>query len=444
MADKRERWFISYLPTSMAGSCYDSLLPIFIILVLSGNVGDVALISLIASAATVPSLILWGIMTDSQKHRKSFIVLGYTGRAIAYTIMAASAGIPELALAHVILGLLASASAPAISILILEYFTKDKWCEKIGAFNRVSGVGNILGLLFGIIWIALVPSMVGLAPALRLLFIINALLALAGAWLAHALIVEPTYKVRRESFYGPLMELARWSREKARYLPGRISQFFKPAHLGIMGRLHRGKEDPTGRYLVSTFVYNSGIHSFLTIMPVWILVSLGFNGIGLFTLSLVLISASTLSYAPLGKMLDRANKSRMLSYSILARSFLVFACAFSMTFASFGQWALIAILLIVYVFLGVTWAVIADTQLPIFINIRPGNNQGAKTGVFNAVVGIGHIAGDAIGGILVLTFGFSYAIIISAMLIAMSSAAYLTINSQAGEGAAVVPVTHGH
>jgi MFS family permease len=431
VADKRDRWFMSYMPISMAGSCYDALLPIFIVLVLSGDVGDVALISLIASAVTVPSIIFWGVLTDSRKHRKTFIVIGYVGRAIAYIIMAASAGIRELAFAHIFIGLLASASAPAVSILIIEYFTKDKWCEKIGVFNRISGVGNILGLIFGIIWIAFVPSLFGLALALRVLFIINAILAIAGAWLAYVLIEEPIWKVQREHhFYDPLMELARWSKERARYLPGRISQFFRPAHLKILGRVHKGKDDPTGRFLISTFVYNSGIHSFLTIMPVWIIVSLGFDGTGLFVLSLVLITASTLAYAPLGRALDRANKSRMLSYSIFARALLVLACAFSLTFASQGQWILIAFLFTVYLFLGVTWAVIADTQLPIFANIMPVKNQGAKIGVFNAVVGIGHIAGDALGGILALTFGFSYAIIISAGLIAISSATYLTINSQ--------------
>jgi MFS family permease len=428
--DKRERWFLSYLPTSMAGSCYDALLPIFIVIILGGDIGQVALISVIASATTVPSLIFWGFATDSQKHRKSFIIIGYMGRAVAYIVMGASTGITEMAFAHIIIGLFASASAPAISILIFENFTRSKWCEKIGKFNTVAGVGNILGLILGIIWIASMPSILGLETALRVLFIINAILAIVGAWLAHLLIVELPYRVHREHFYDPIMELARWSRERARYIPGRIYHFFKPSHLKTIGRMHKEKKDSTGRFLVSTFIYNSGIHSFWIIMPVWILVSLGLDGIGLFTLSLVLIISSTFAYSPLGKRLDKANKSKMLSLSILARTAVVLLCAFSLTIATLGQGVFISFLIIMYAILGVTWAIIADTQLPIFANIRPGNNQGAKTGVFNAVVGCGHIAGDAVGGILVLMLGFPYAIIVSAILIAISSGIYMTIKPE--------------
>jgi predicted MFS family arabinose efflux permease len=227
-----------------------------------------------------------------------------------------------------------------------------------------------------------------------------------------------------------MLELARWSRERARYLPGRIYHFFKPSHLKTIGRMHKEKKDSTGRFLISTFVYNSGIHSFWIIMPVWILVSLGLDGIDLFALSLVLIISSTIAYSPLGKKLDKSNKSKMLSYSILVRTVVVLLCAFSLTFVTMGQGMFISFLIIMYAILGVTWAIIADTQLPIFTNIRPGNNQGAKTGVFNAVVGIGHIAGDAVGGILALTLGFPFAILVSAGLIAVSSGMYMTIKPQ--------------
>lgn len=415
----------------MAGSCYDALIPIFIVIILGGNIGQVALICVIASATTVPSLIFWGFATDKQKHRKSFIVIGYMGRAIAYIIMGASTGISEMAFAHIIIGLFASASAPATSILIFESFSKNIWCEKIGKFNTVAGVGNILGLILGIIWIALMPSFLGLETTLRVLFILNAILAIVGAWLANVLIVEVPNKIPRgEHIYDPMHELARWSRERAKYLPGRIYHFFKPSHLKTLGKMHKEKKDSTGRFLISTFIYNSGIHSFLTIMPVWILLSLGLDGIGLFALSLVLIISSTIAYSPIGKILDKSNKSKMLSYSILVRTVVILLCAFSLTFLAFGQGVLISFLIIIYAVLGVTWAIIADAQLPLFSSIGPRNNQGAKTGVLNAVIGCGHIAGDAAGGILALTLGFPFAIIVSAGLIAVSSGLYMTIKPQ--------------
>lgn len=430
MLEKGERWFMSYMPTSMAGSCYDSLLPIFIVMVLGGDVGDVALVSLFAAVSTVPLLVMWGYATDSSKNRKMFVIIGYLGRAAAYIIMAASAGLPGLAAAHVVLGVLGSASAPAFSILILEHFTKDKWCEKIGLFNKVAGVGNILGLLMGIAWITYMPGVLGFEGAVRILFLTGAGLAIVGAWMAHLLIEEPAWKLNRTRLLDPVMELARWTKEKIKYLPGRMSQFFRPSHLTTLERTHSRKGNPAARYLVSTFIYNSGMNSFYCIMPVWIIASLGFSGNMLFLLSLVLMSVSTFAYKPIGKLLDQGDKSRALFSAVLLRAVLVTVCAFSLAFASVSRGTLFALLVVAYMVLGFTWAVIADTQLPIFSGIKPDKSQGAKAGVFNAVVGLGHIAGDAAGGILVLAIGFSNALLATAALLALSAGIYLSVKAQ--------------
>ena len=96
MTDGRERWFYSYLPTNMAGGCFDTLLPLFVVLGLRGSIADVAMVSVAASAASVPSLIFWGKATDSMKWRRLFIITGFLWRSIAYLIMGISVGLPEV------------------------------------------------------------------------------------------------------------------------------------------------------------------------------------------------------------------------------------------------------------------------------------------------------------------------------------------------------------
>ncbi|HAR95044.1 MAG TPA: hypothetical protein DCR97_03630, partial [Deltaproteobacteria bacterium] len=187
-ADRKTLWFFSYLPTNMAGGCFDSLLPVFIVLALGGTVGDVAAVSVAASFAAVPSLIFWGKISDAVKWRKHFVVLGFLGRSVAYTVMGISVGTGQLLFANILMGLLASASTPAMSILILESFNKEVWSEKIGLFNKVAGVGNIAGIAMGSLWIAFTPSIFGIELSLRFLFFINAVLALVGTWLAFLLV----------------------------------------------------------------------------------------------------------------------------------------------------------------------------------------------------------------------------------------------------------------
>ncbi len=419
--EKKELWFFSYLPTNMAGGCFDSLLPVFIVLAIGGTVGEVALISVAASLAAVPSLIFWGGATDRMKWRKHFIVLGFLGRSVAYTAMGFSVGTGGLLFANILMGLLASASTPAMSILILESFNRKVWSEKIGLFNKVAGIGNLAGIALGAIWIAIMPAMLGLDVSLRLLFLINAVLALVGTWLAFILVIEPDEKISRESLYKHILQIIRWAHERRRYLPERIYSFFSLTHLRNVGETSRRRDGYIGWFLSATFIYNIGAIGFFTISPVFLIQNLGMSGAIVFALSFVQALASTVLFKRIGRYSDRRNKVSLLFSAKCSRVLLMVLYVVTVPILTLSSDLAMLFLLALHLGFGIGWAIIADTQLPIAIGAGDGEHKGSHAGVFNAAVGLGAIAGGAMGGILATAIGFTEAILICAAIILSSA-----------------------
>ncbi len=418
--ERKALWFYSYLPTNMAGGCFDSLLPIFIVLALGGTVGDVAAVSVAASFAAVPSLIFWGRVSDSMKWRKHFVVMGFLGRSIAYTIMGFSVSTGDLLFANIVMGLLASASTPAMSILILESFDRRVWSEKIGLFNRVAGIGNIAGIALGSLWIAFSPGLFGVEVSLRLLFLINALLALVGSWLAFALILEPGEKLSRETFYEHILQIIRWTHDRSRYLPDKIHHFFSWKHLSRVFEPGSSGKSYMSWFLASTFIYNIGAVGFFTIAPVYLLDELDMDGATVFGLALIQAIASTLLFKYFGRFSDRGDKPKLLFFSKVARVgiFAMYIFTAPILAASFA--VAVAFLVALHVAIGITWAIIADTQLPIAVSAGPDERKGSHAGVFNAAVGLGAIAGGAFGGISAIGIGFVPSIVTCALIVGAS------------------------
>jgi MFS family permease len=428
MADKRERWFYSYLPTNMAGGCFDTLLPLFVVLTLQGSVDEVAAVSVAASAASVPALMFWGAATDAFKWRKHFIVAGYLGRAVAYIAMGMSVDVGHLLFANILMGLLSAASGPAMSILIFEAFSRDQWAEKTGRFNNVAGIGNLGGIALGTIWLAAAPAAVGVATALRLLFFVNATLAIAGAWLAFALVAEPQQKLSREDFHHHALQLARWSVERARYLPGKMYRFFRWRHIREVAAHRASFGGDFGGFLASSFVYTIGAVSFFTVVPVYLIQAVGVPESAVFGLSFVQALAATLLYTRVGRMLDRSDKPRALCLAKVSRVGLFASYAAATAVALWNPWAALALLCAIHLAMGVTWAVIGDVQMPIAVSSCDDHSRGAHAGLFNAAVGLGAIAGGAFGGVVAVALGFEMALLAGAALVGASALVlYITV-----------------
>ncbi len=197
---KKERWYYSFLPNNMSGGSTSPLItPLFVTEALGGTVAQVGLVSAISSAASVPSNILWGNLSDTMKKRRLFVFIGFGGMALAMLLMAFSASVAGYLFANFMLGLLACAATPVGTVLILESFEKDEWAEHLGDFSKVSGIGWLAGLVLGTVWLATLGSGNDPITSMRALFVVAAALSIVSMLLAYFLVPEPDRNIERHT-----------------------------------------------------------------------------------------------------------------------------------------------------------------------------------------------------------------------------------------------------
>jgi hypothetical protein len=160
---------------------------------------------------------------------------------------------------------------------------------------------------------------------------------------------------------------------------------------------------------------------FFTIAPVFLLKTIGLGGSMLFAMSFIQALASTLLFKYFGKLSDLGNKPRLLFMAKVARFGIFGLYILAIPIAETTQLGAIAFLMALHLALGASWSIIADTQLPIAVECGTGEHRGAHAGIFNATVGLGSIAGGAVGGILALAVGFVPSILLCSALILSSA-----------------------
>ena len=142
-----ERWYLSFLYSKMAGGASAPLVPLFVISVLHGGVGEVTLAVVSVSVATVPAFVLWGEYTDKRGKRKLPIMVGMAMTSVAFAIMAISRDLPTFLLGNVLFGFFLAATVPSSTSLITERNPQKDWGRAMGRFTKVSGVGWMIGMV---------------------------------------------------------------------------------------------------------------------------------------------------------------------------------------------------------------------------------------------------------------------------------------------------------
>lgn len=83
------RWFYAHVPNRIAGGLTSTLLPLFVVQVLQGNMMSVGWLSSVTSLAGVPANIIWGNLSDRTSRRLPFIFLGM----LTFSIMTIAMGL---------------------------------------------------------------------------------------------------------------------------------------------------------------------------------------------------------------------------------------------------------------------------------------------------------------------------------------------------------------
>ncbi|OGS50657.1 MAG: hypothetical protein A3K65_08995 [Euryarchaeota archaeon RBG_16_68_12] len=397
----------------MAGGATSPLIPLFT-RVLGGSVADVGAVAAASSIASVPAFMGWGNLSDRLHRRKVFVLIGFLGLALTLFLMGVSHSVSDFYLANLLAGVLTAASAPVGTVLILETTKKEGWAARIAVFSRIGGIGWIAGLLLGVVW--LLASPLAEPEEMRALFVIGAALALLSAFLAWRWVGEPEERVERRKL--DFVDL-HWRVERLRYLPMRLLHVLDLRnHVGPS----KGRSPALYRYLVTVFLLFSGFTAFYAIFPVYLRDVVGLSNPEVFLVYIASQVASAVAYPRVGLWVQSRGSRRMQGLASAARAVL-FPAFFLVAFLPLAPAAVLAAILVLHALVGLCWAVINVSGSILTSQLATEGSRGRALGAYNAIQGVGSIAGPLAGGFLAHFGGYAAGFAAASLFVVVGLAA---------------------
>ncbi len=401
------KWFYSYLPQGIAGGATSPLIPLFAY-ALGASLGDVGVIAAATSVASVPAFMLWGSLSDRLKTRKAFLILGFLGTAVSFLAMALCFNLPEFYLANLLIGFLGAASAPVGAVLVMETSERTQWPSRLALISQLTGVGYIVGLSVGMVWLAIGPVILDTVSAMRGLFVIGAALGLLSGVLAGMWLVEPNVYLERRSIHlvDNLFRI-----ERVKFLPMRMLHY-----LDFRNRKASKLSRPLRTYLVTVFLLFSGFTAFYGFFPILLQQVYGLSESAVFAVYIASQVGSVTAYLRVGRWVQQRGSRRTQMYASLGRT-LLFPSFLLVGLVSFSPAAILVGLLALHAAVGICWALINVSGSTLVSDLAPEDARAEAMGAYNAVQGFGSILGPLLGGFAAEFLGYGVGIGVSVAFI---------------------------
>lgn len=395
------KWFYSYLPQGIAGGATSPLIPLFAY-ALGASLADVGIIAAATSIASVPAFMLWGSLSDRLKTRKAFLILGFLGTAVSLFAMGLCFNLPEFYLANLLIGFLGAASAPVGAVLVMETTEHSAWPNRLAFMSQLTGVGYIVGLSVGAVWLAVGPSFVDGESAMRGLFIIGAALGLLSGLLAGMWLEEPKAYLDRKSIHlvDNLFRI-----ERVKFLPMRMLHYLDFRNHHRAPRFSRSLR----MYLVCVFLLFSGFTAFYGFFPILLQQVYLFSNPEVFAVYIASQVASVTAYLRVGRWVRDRGGRRTQLYASLGRTVL-FPAFLAIGFLSLSPGAILVGILLLHAGVGLCWALINVSGSTLVSDLAPEDGRAEAMGAYNAVQGFGSILGPLLGGFIAEFYGYAPAI----------------------------------
>ncbi|MCS4542334.1 MAG: MFS transporter [Euryarchaeota archaeon] len=385
-----QRWFHAFLPNKAANGIIEPILPVYAVN-LGASLTQVGLLASLFSLASTPATYFWGKISDLLHKRMLFIALGFLFTSISTLLLALAVNVQQLILIRAAQGFLVAASVPAVGALIADTVAPAELGEKIGIFNKICGIGWVLGLVIGAISIGKL--------SIESLFILSAIMSLIASYFILKWGRDPTFFAKkRAAVIMPRPSLF----EKRQYHPHML--FHVPKLTMVEKELFL--------YLAGTFLIFVAGTAVFTPFPVFLSSQLKLSNQQIFLVYTINAVASALSYEWVGKAADRVGHRKVQISGFLSRGIflLFFVWAQSVWEVTF-----------LFALIGVTWAIITVSGSAVVIKLAPLDKEGEIIGVYNAVIGISTIFGGLIGGLISQFYGFKVLFLFGAATVAIGA-----------------------
>ena len=394
-------WFLAYLPLAVSDGIAAPLIPLLALQHFGAGAFAVTIIIAASALSQVPFTIVWGNLSDRVPHRKFFLVGSFLATGLSLVAIAFAPDLLSYFWLNVVEGLASAASAPIGTMLLLETRHKRWWPQDIGLFGLISGVGTTVGLGIGFVWMFVIGFNQPIVQVMTYLLILSGVLAVLSGVIAWAWIEEPALRLDRKTA-AELVSLQRGILERLRHLRTRLVNVIE---------LTRTPSERLPRreilFLVALGVMTVGFEMFYGPFPVFLWQTHGLSDAEVFIVYLAASAASTLLFAPAGKLVERLSPKSVFLESLGARVLVMGLFLWGPAYMLLlpGTPALVGWISVLNALLGITWAFISTASTLFLIRLVGRSSRGSALGLYSAVAGAGGLLGTVLGGWLFVTIG---------------------------------------
>lgn len=397
---KIPRWYVAFCVVNIALGAFSQLLPLYAYF-LGAKASEVGILSAVGSATTIVASFFWGKLADISPRRRPLVFFGLFGLAVGYALLAFLTRMGALLALNAGVTFVWTAAGTAATLLVLAESSRADWEKELGRFNAISGIGWTSGLLLGAAWTILLTRFFGEGWGLRSLGLVVALIALASGLISLGSVPEPAGRFTRSPAQTAVSVMGNFVAEVRRYGPMHLLGALNPAQLlrFIQGRSAFGPE--------LALCYYGEFLSFLAFslvfapFPVFLRQTLGWPNELVFALYVAHNATSVFSYRWAQKTIRAFGHRPALAISLFLR------VGIFVGFAAVGKGAPTGLLPLFFALAGLSWSFFQLSTTALVSRLSPEQMRGQALGIYNAVSGLGNVAGAIIGGYLADGFGFS-------------------------------------
>jgi len=407
------RWYWSFFAANSVAGAASPLLPLYLYH-LGGTAGDVGIMVSLASAVGVLASLVWGKLADRTQRRRPLVLVSFAGLALAYAAFPFIEHHTQLVYLNACVSAMWMASVTVSVLLIMESNPRVDWEREIGRFNVYNGLGWTLGLALGAVWTSVMLPLVDEGWGLRSLGAVIALIAVVAVLLAAFWLREPPVRLRGRSFRGLAVTAGNFLLERFRYAPAHLYHLLSPAQLVrfLQGRSALGPDLALWYY--GALLAFSGFAMVFVPLPVFLRGPLGLRSEFVFLAYLSHHSASVLAFGWAQRAVAQWGHRTAVGFALFVRALV------------FGLWALVGTLLpswtvfVLFPVFGITWAFFQLGSTAVVSRLSPSGLKGQSLGIYNALAGVGNVAGAITGGFLAELLSFQASFVAGAALVLLS------------------------
>jgi MFS family permease len=358
---------------SLAEALISPFIPIFA-LSLGATKALIGLASTLPTLANLLSQLFWGSLSETMEKKSMLIILGGIAWAVMWIPIALVKDPMQLVILLTIQSLLAAASVPAWTALLIQIVPGYKRAYITGNLNLIDSAGSLLGTLLG----GLVLNKFGFIP---FLFYIIAFLGI----------------ISRLPFF--------WAKEAVTYYYNDRSLANLLKRTFDFSRIKQEKE--LIRLMMAITFLNFSVGLAGPFLSVYIVTGMKGNLMDVAIISAIGVISAMAFYRPWGMIIDRFGKRSVMLACIIPISFIPFVYAI----ANEMGW------LYLYNVIGtMSWAGFNLAAFSYLADILPKERTSSSIAIYNLFVGLGSAAGPLIGGMLADVIGLYNIFFISTVL----------------------------